>query len=37
MPHTPILLHDPNEFVNENIFIGGIDVFSDLIKEVASV
>ena len=36
MNHTPILLHDTNEFLNENIFLKGIDIFCDVIAEVAS-
>ena len=37
MPNTPILLHDHNEFLNENIFLKGIDIFCDIISEVAQV
>ena len=37
MNHTPILLHDTNEFINEKIFLRGIDIFCDLISEVASI
>ena len=37
MNHTPILLHDTNEFLNEKIFLRGIDIFSAVISEVASV
>lgn len=37
MPNTPVLLHDHNEFLNEKIFICGIDVYYDIIKELASV
>ncbi len=37
MPNTPVLLHDHNEFLNEKIFIDGIDVMYDLVKELASV
>ena len=37
MPNTPILLHDHNEFLNENIFLKGIDIFCDTISEVAQV
>ena len=36
MNHTPILLHDSNEFLNEKIFLRGIDIFSNVITEVAS-
>lgn len=37
MPNTPILLHDHNEFLNENIFLKGIDIFCDVIGEIAQV
>ena len=37
MNNTPVLLHDHNEFLNENIFLRGIDIFCDIIGEMASV
>ena len=37
MNNTPILLHDHNEFLNENVFLKGIDIFCDIIAEMASV
>ena len=37
MNHTPILLHDTNEFINEKIFLRGIEIYSYVIEEVASV
>lgn len=37
MNHTPVLLHDHNEFLNEKIFLKGIDIFEDIIREIASV
>ena len=36
MPHTPILLHDHNEFLNEKIFLEGIPIFCTIIKEIAN-
>ena len=36
MPGTPIRLHDHNEFLNEQIFLDGIEVFYNVIKEIAS-
>ena len=36
MNHAPVLLHDTNEFLNEKIFLKGIDIFCDVIAEVAS-
>jgi len=37
MNNTPVLLHDHNEFLNENVFMTGIDIFVDVINEMASV
>ncbi len=37
MNHTPVLLHDHNEFLNERVFLRGIDIFEDVISEMASV
>ena len=37
MNNTPVLLHDHNEFLNENIFLTGIDIFCDVVAELASV
>jgi len=37
MPNTPVLLHDHNEFLNEDIFLRGIDIFEDIIENVANV
>ncbi|XP_050428200.1 aminoacylase-1-like [Adelges cooleyi] len=37
MNNTPILLHDHNEFLNEKIFLKGLDIYYNLIKSLASV
>ena len=37
MNNTPVLLHDHNEFLNENVFMKGIDIFVDVVAEMASV
>lgn len=37
MNRTPILLHDHNEFLNEQVFLKGIHVFERLIPALASV
>lgn len=37
MNNTPILLHDHNEFLNENIFLKGIPIFMELIQSLANV
>eukprot|EP00794_Sanderia_malayensis_P006837 gene6837-7605_t len=37
MNHTPILLHDHNEFLNEDIFLNGIDIYYEIIQSLANV
>eukprot|EP00048_Salpingoeca_helianthica_P003494 m.67801 g.67801 ORF g.67801 m.67801 type:complete len:81 (+) comp12732_c0_seq2:39-281(+) len=37
MPHTPVLLHDHNEFLSEAIFLAGIDVYCKIIPALTSV
>ena len=37
MNNTPVLLHDHNEFLNEAVFLKGIDIFVDVIREIASI
>lgn len=37
MNNTPVLLHDHNEFLNETIFLKGIDIFEDIITEIGNV
>ena len=37
MNHTPILLHDHNEFLNERVFLDGIDFYKEVIAAAASV
>lgn len=37
MNNTPILLHDHNEFINEVVFLRGIEIFCGIIEELASV
>ena len=37
MPNTPVLLHDHNERLNSKIFLRGIDIFEDIIHEMAMV
>lgn len=36
MNNTPILLHDHNEYLNEKIFLKGIDFFVALVEKLAS-
>ncbi|XP_046582536.1 aminoacylase-1-like [Haliotis rubra] len=35
--HTPVLLHDHNEFLNEKIFLRGIDIYYEIIPALANV
>uniref|UniRef100_A0A1W7RJG1 N-acyl-aliphatic-L-amino acid amidohydrolase n=1 Tax=Agkistrodon contortrix contortrix TaxID=8713 RepID=A0A1W7RJG1_AGKCO len=37
MNYTPVLLHDHNEFLNEQIFLHGIEIYARLIPALASV
>ncbi|XP_074139481.1 aminoacylase-1 isoform X3 [Sminthopsis crassicaudata] len=37
MNHTPVLLHDHNEFLNEAVFLRGIDIYARLLPALASV
>ncbi|XP_020659516.3 aminoacylase-1 [Pogona vitticeps] len=37
MNHTPVLLHDHNEFLNEQVFLHGIEIYAHLIPALASV
>lgn len=36
MMYTQILLHDHNEYLNENTFLNGINVYYNIIKGLAS-
>lgn len=36
MNHTPVLLHDHNEFLKAEIFLKGIDIYVKLIESVAN-
>jgi len=37
MNKTPILLHDHNEFLNAGVFLKGIDIYAQLIENLANV
>ncbi|KFW89595.1 Aminoacylase-1, partial [Phalacrocorax carbo] len=37
MNRTPVLLHDHNEFLNEQVFLQGIDIYPRLLPALASV
>lgn len=36
MNNTPILLHDNNEFVNEKVFLKGIEIYEKIIQNICS-
>lgn len=36
MIHTPILVHDHNEYLNEKVFLNGIEVYKKLISGLAN-
>ncbi|KAB7493848.1 Aminoacylase-1 [Armadillidium nasatum] len=37
MNHTPILLHDHNEFLNEKIFLRGIQIYKTIISHIGNL
>jgi len=37
MNNTPVLLHDHNEFLNKDIFLRGIDIYCDIISNLADL
>jgi len=37
MNHTPVLLHDHNEFLNRDVFLRGIDIYVKIIDKLANV
>lgn len=37
MNNTPILLHDHNEFLNEKVFLRGIEIYQEIIPALANV
>ena len=37
MNHTPSLLHDHNERLNENVFLRGIDIYEKLLTAIGNV
>lgn len=37
MNRTPVLLHDHNEFLNEQVFLRGIEIYARLLTALASV
>jgi aminoacylase len=34
--NTPILLHDHNEFLNERVFLRGIDILYEIVLDLAN-
>ena len=37
MNNTPILLHEHNEFLNETVFLRGIDIYVEILSNLATV
>ncbi|CAJ0951859.1 unnamed protein product, partial [Mesorhabditis belari] len=37
MNNTPVLLHDHNEFLNEKVFLRGVEIYEKLIENLANV
>ncbi|XP_063610037.1 aminoacylase-1B-like [Penaeus indicus] len=37
MNNTPILLHDHNEFLNERVFLRGVDIYTEVIPALANL
>ncbi len=37
MIHTPQLLHDNNEFLNESVFLEGVKIYTKLIPALANL
>ena len=37
MNNTPILLHDHNEYLNEDVYLRGIDIYCQVLPAIASV
>ncbi|KAI6214297.1 N-acyl-L-amino-acid amidohydrolase [Aphelenchoides besseyi] len=37
MNNTPVLLHDHNEFLNDKVFLRGVDIYEKLIERLANV
>lgn len=37
MNNTPVLLHDHDEYLNESVFLRGIDIYYNLLSAVGNV
>lgn len=37
MNNTPVLLHDHNEFLHEDVYICGIDIYQTIIKNLVEM
>lgn len=35
--NTPSLLHDNNEFINEKVFLKGIEIYEEIIKNLSNL
>ena len=36
MPETPILLHDHDEYIEKKVFLQGIQIYTDIITNLAN-
>ena len=37
LPHSPFLLHDHDEYIGEDIFLKGIGIYEDIIRNITAV
>lgn len=37
MNNTPVLLHDHDEFLNETVFLKGIDIYETLLENIVNI
>ena len=37
MNNTPVLLHDHNEYLDESVFLRGVEIYEKLIPNLANV
>lgn len=37
MNNTPVLLHDHDEFLNENVFLRGVDIYETILEKIVNV
>ena len=37
MNNTPVLLHDHNEYLNENVYLRGIEIYETVLEQIINV